>query len=320
MRQPTFADYVLPMGHSSERHDLISYETHSGLWIGYRQPVLREYARRQGKEPEFTYQTNPGEVWEEDEFWIELSWRIDPDGKLGIKEHFKSPYRQGEKLKIDEYYRYIFDRVPGLTEKAAEEGMFPLDYMRRYGAYEIKKEVYELFKESLNDEDLKDSEVDKVNGLVLKKGKPIGVFVDGKALVGFNSPSRKQELYSKTLCDWKWPEYTLPGYIKSHIHEDEMDREKGDFPLVPTYRLPTLIHSRSANAKWLVEIANKNPLWMHTSDAKRLNLETEDLVRVNTEIGYFVVRVWSTEAMRPGVIACSHHIGCLLYTSDAADE
>ena len=41
-----FADYVLPMGHSAERHDLNSYATHSGKWIAFRQPVLREAARR----------------------------------------------------------------------------------------------------------------------------------------------------------------------------------------------------------------------------------------------------------------------------------
>jgi anaerobic selenocysteine-containing dehydrogenase len=29
-----FADYVLPMGHGSERHDLHSYETHDAQWIG----------------------------------------------------------------------------------------------------------------------------------------------------------------------------------------------------------------------------------------------------------------------------------------------
>ena len=34
-----------------------------------------------------------------------------------------------------------------------------------------------------------------------------------------------------------------------------------------------------------------------------------DRARVNTEIGYFVARVWATEGMRPGVVACSHHIG-----------
>ncbi|MCG8606960.1 molybdopterin-dependent oxidoreductase, partial [bacterium] len=86
-----FADYVLPMGHASERHDIISYETHSGMWMAFRQPVLREVARRMEKPVRFTYEANPGEVWEEDEFWIELSWRIDPDGSLGIRDQFISP-------------------------------------------------------------------------------------------------------------------------------------------------------------------------------------------------------------------------------------
>jgi hypothetical protein len=50
--------------------------------------TARSDARRMGKDVQFTYETNPGEVWEEDEFWIELSWRIDPDGSLGIRKHF----------------------------------------------------------------------------------------------------------------------------------------------------------------------------------------------------------------------------------------
>src|SRR5215472_5405464 len=32
----------------------------------------------------------PGEVWEENEFWIELSWRIDPDGSHGIRRYYES--------------------------------------------------------------------------------------------------------------------------------------------------------------------------------------------------------------------------------------
>ena len=31
------ADYVLPMGVGSERHDTHSYETHMGQWLGFRQ-------------------------------------------------------------------------------------------------------------------------------------------------------------------------------------------------------------------------------------------------------------------------------------------
>ena len=131
-----FADYVLPMGHASERHDINSYATSAGKWVAFRQPVLREFARREGRDVKFTSEVNPGEVWEEDEFWNELSWRID-DGTMGIREHFMSPYREGEKITIDEYYQYTFERVPGLTEAAAEEGLDALGYMRKHGALSL---------------------------------------------------------------------------------------------------------------------------------------------------------------------------------------
>ena len=81
-----FADYVLPMGLGSERHDVHSYEQYDGQWIGFRQPVLRAARERLGEPVTDTREVNPGEVWEENEFWIELSWRIDPDGSLGIRQ------------------------------------------------------------------------------------------------------------------------------------------------------------------------------------------------------------------------------------------
>ena len=304
-----FADYVLPMGHASERHDINSYATHSGTWVAFRQPVLREAAKKAGKDFTFTYEVNPGEVWEEDEFWLELSWRIDPDGSLGVRKHFESPYRPGEKINIDEYYQYIFENTKGLPEKAAAEGLNPLEYMRKYGAFEVEKFGYKKNETVLSDAQMEGATVDPNTKVISKAGKTIGLMVDGKPVVGYPTPSRKQEFYSQTMVDWKWPEYKTPVYIKSHIHEDHMDREKGDFPLVPTFRLPVLIHSRSGNAKWLTEIANRNPIWMHPKDGERLGLGTGDLIRVNTDIGYFVDKVWLTEGMKPGVIACSHHLG-----------
>ncbi|MEM7262347.1 MAG: molybdopterin-dependent oxidoreductase [Planctomycetota bacterium] len=119
-----FADYVLPTGHSTERHDIQSQETHAGVWVSFRQPVLREYARRQGKPVTDTREVNPGEVWEEDEFWVELTWRIDPDGSLGIRKHYESPYRPGEKITTEEYYQWIFENaVPGLPEAAKKHDL-----------------------------------------------------------------------------------------------------------------------------------------------------------------------------------------------------
>ncbi len=151
--------------------------------------------------------------------------------------------------------------------------------------------------------------INKETGLITKNGKTIGVMIDGSPRVGFPTPSRKNEFYSQTMVDWNWAEYALPTYIKSHIHPEKLDKQKGEYCLVPTFRLPTLIHSRSGNAKWLNEISNRNPIWMHTSDAKRFGLQTNDLIKLHTDIGYFVDKVWVTEGMKPGVIACSHHIG-----------
>jgi anaerobic selenocysteine-containing dehydrogenase len=287
-----FADYVLPMGHASERHDLMSQETHAARWIGFRQPVLRVALEKRGRTFDSTWQAHEaaglGQVWEEDEFWIELSWRIDPDGALGIRKYFESPYRPGEKLRIAEFYRWMFENsVPGLPEAARKEGLAPLEYMRKYGAFLVEDHVYRTHEQP------DDS----------------GVVVDGVARRGFPTPSKKLEFFSKTLKDWKWPEHAVPGYIRSHVHWSNIDRARGEMVLLPTFRLPTLIHTRSGNAKWLYEISHTNPLWLHPEDATRLGVGTGDLLKVATAIGFFVDKVWVTESIRPGVVACSHHLG-----------
>jgi anaerobic selenocysteine-containing dehydrogenase len=303
-----FADYVLPMGQASERHDIQSQETHSGKWVSFRQPVLRAARERMGETFRYTYETNPGQVWEEDEFWIELSWRIDPDGALGIRRHFESPYRAGEKLTVHEYYRWIFENaVPGLPEKAAAEGLAPLEYMRRYGAFLIEPDIHDLQQKTVA---VPGAATDPETGVVRSAGKPVGVDLGGgEVVVGWPTPSRRLELYSRTMRDWGWDDQALPGYIRSHVHRSRLDAGRGEMLLLPNFRLPTLIHTRSGNSKYLNEISHRNPLWIHASDAERLRVETGDLVRVTTEIGHFVNRAWVTEGIAPGVVACSHHLG-----------
>lgn len=303
-----FADYVLPMGHAGERHDLMSQETHASQWIAFRQPVRRVAMERLGKSVRYTYEANPGEVWEENEFLIELSLRMDPDGELGIRQYFESPYRDGENITVDEYYRWIFENeVPGLPETAAEEGLTPLEYMRRYAAFEVTRDIYTPFEESVDPTGTKTDN----RGRLIKDGQLVGVMVDAEAKVGFGTPSRKLEFLSPTLHEWGWPEkeYILPWSLKSHVHPDNIDRKSGEMLLLPNFRLPTLIHTRSANAKWLYELSHKNPVWMHPSDAGRLGVKSGELVRVTTQIGYFVDKVWVTEGIKPGVIAMSHHLG-----------
>ena len=318
----TFADYVLPMGHSTERHDTHSYETHAGRWLGFRQPVRRVAFEKLGREFTDTRDTNPGEVWEENEFWFELSWRIDPDGSLGIRRYFESPYRPGEKVTVDEYYRWVFEnRVPGLPEKAAAEGLTPLQYMRKYGVVQIADELYRQDERGLSETELegavpddrgvlrKPTDDDSTPPLVGEAGS-VGVRLDdGSVVAGWLTPSRKLELYSDTMVKYGWPEHATPGYIRSHVAADEIDESAGEMVLIPTFRLPTLIHTRSGNAKYLNELGNTHPVWMHADDAVAKGLRTGDLVRITTAIGHFVARIWATQAIRPGVIALSHHMG-----------
>ncbi len=323
-----FADYVLPMGLGSERHDLHSYEQYDGQWIGFRQPVLRAARERAGESIGDTRSVNPGEVWEENEFWTELSWRIDPDGRLGIRRYHESKARPGEKLSVDEYYGYIFEHsVPGLPERAEAEGLTPLGYMRRYGAFEIRRGVGQVHEEPVPGAELLDVHVDGF-GRVYSRAprpapvnlaptgspeaddagrRPVGVMIDGTVRRGFPTPSGKLEFYSRTLAGWGWRDLALPGYVRSHVHPERLAPD--EMVLISTFRLPVQVHTRSGNSKWLDEIAHTNPLWIHPLDARRLGLGEGDLVRVETEIGHFVVKAWVTEGIRPGIVACSHHMG-----------
>ncbi len=68
-------------------------------------------------------------------------------------------------------------------------------------------------------------------------------------------------------------------------------------------------HTRSGNATYLNELANAHPRWVHPEDAARNGVASRDLVRLRTEIGYFVTRVSVTGGIRPGVCALSPHMG-----------
>jgi anaerobic selenocysteine-containing dehydrogenase len=230
-----FADYVLPMGLGTERHDTMSQETHAGRWLGFRQPVKRVALEKRGEAVANTYAANPGEVWEESEFWIALSWKIDPDGSLGIRKFFESPYRPGEQITVDEYYGWMFEHsVPGLPEAARAENLTPLQYMRKYGAFKVDDKAYSKAHEQTVDTG--------------------GVEIDGVRRAGFNTPSKKLEFYSPTLAEWGWPEHAIPRYATGHVYWRDLDRRVNEFDLLPNFRLPTLIHTRSP-VKWAYEIS-----------------------------------------------------------------
>ncbi|GAB3671395.1 molybdopterin-dependent oxidoreductase [Salinisphaera aquimarina] len=324
-----FADLILPMGHASERHDLVSMETHNGRWISFRQPVARVARERLGETIGDSRQTNPGEVWEENEFWFELTWRIDHDGTLGIRRHIESKISPGQPMGMNEYYAWIFDHsVPGLPEAAAAEHMSPLEYMRRYGSFQVDEGPGAWFEAAVDEQALEDEQIDARGRVFTRRpvdfgdgptpaadpqGRlPVGVKIGDTIHNGFPTPSGRLEFYSSTLVEWGWPEYALPSYIKSHIHRDNLATDQ--MPLIPTFRLPTQIHTRGANSKWLDELAHNNPVWMNPVDARRIGVVDGGRIRVHADLGYFVAEAWVTDGIRPGVVACSHHMGRWQFT------
>ena len=115
-------------------------------------------------------------------------------------------------MTVDEYYRWVFEnRVPGLPEKAAAEGLSALAYMRKYGVVEIAKDLYRQDERALT------------AGRARRRGRrrdaaccasrptttrrrrwsgeagAVGVeLADGSRVAGWLTPSRKLELYSDT--------------------------------------------------------------------------------------------------------------------------
>ena len=123
--------------------------------------------------------------------------------------------------------------------------------MKKYGAFEITNNKYEPYTAKVDATSV--HEVDGHGAARDVNGKVVGVQVGEDILKGFGTPSGKLEFFSPTLHQWGWPEqrYTIPWSLKSHVHPSNIDRTRGEMLLLPNFRLPTLIHTRSANSKWL---------------------------------------------------------------------
>ena len=203
-----FADYVLPMGHAGERHDLMSQETHDGRWVGFRQPVRRVAMERTGRKVERTWQANPGEVWEEAEWWVDLAFAMDPDGALGVRKWFESPTRPGEPVTQDEYWSHIFDHSNPRFARSSR-GAAP-------DAAAVHAQVRGVRHPHPEGPPVRGAGGRRGRGgrpRARRPGGVVGVQVGAAAMAGFPTPSRKLELLSATLVDWGWSEAEYTGTL-----------------------------------------------------------------------------------------------------------
>lgn len=313
-----WADLVLPVGFAPERHGLVSEETCNARWVSLRQPVIAVARASDGVPMDDTRRSNPGQVWEEDEWWIALAWKIDPSGQWGIRDAFESRMAPGERLRIDELYGQTAERgVPELGEASVFEGGNALQFLRRRGAFQVEGAQGPLHERVVREESLenvRESRDGRAYALRRRGDTPesvapqsspnpdsrgrqaVGVRMEGDLRQGFNTPSGRLEFFSPTLTEWGWPEYALPVYTKSHVHRDILASD--ELILIPLFEAPA-----APSSLWSAELAHLTPLWLNPVDAARLGLSPGVPTRVETEIGHFVTRAWPTQSVRPGVVA-----------------
>jgi anaerobic selenocysteine-containing dehydrogenase len=156
-----FMDYILPVGLSGERHDQHSEPTNTEAWIGFRQPVLRVALEKSGWEPkdparatlEAHVKAGLGEVWEENELWINLLFHhVDPDGSLGVRKFWESRANPGKPVTIAEYYDAAFATLPKLKAAALEAAQqksatAKSDLEKKLAAQALKYPNYDLLRD-----------------------------------------------------------------------------------------------------------------------------------------------------------------------------
>ena len=212
------------MGLGTERHDTMSQETHAGQWLGFRQPVCasRGEARR---DVNATYERQPRRGLGGNEFWIALSWKIDPDGSLGIRKFFESPYRPGEQITVDEILRLD---VRELGARAAGSGREGRAHAARVHAQvrRVQGLGHDLQPRVRGGAESRLEASAPDDGRRRARTARVGVVVDGV-------PRRLQhavaqlEFYSPTMVDWGWPEHAMPRYVPGHVHWRDLNRARG---------------------------------------------------------------------------------------------
>ena len=320
------------MGIGSERHDLHSYETHDGQWIGFRQPVLRAARERLGRDGRRHARGRiPARSGRRTSSGSSCRGASIPTARSASGRYFESKERPGEKLTVDEYYGYIFENsVPGLPEQAAAEGLTPLEYMRRYGAFEIAhgrrrrstrrrcptSELEDVARRRARAASTRARRSPPSPNVVpvptpepdADGRRAVGVEVDGVVLRGFPTPSGRLEFYSRTLAEWGWPEHALPDYIAQPRPPGEprarrrcrSSRPSG-CPSRSTRAAPTRSGSTRSRTRTRCGSTRR--------DAARARRRDRRPRARRDRIGHFVVKAWVTEGIRPGVVACSHHMG-----------
>ena len=271
-----FADIVLPWTTFLERWDLDARASYNlRPYVGLRTPMVEPL----------------GESKDVREFFPELARRIGD----GMEEWYPES-------DVREYMQQWAHNVP----ENDETGKSGLERLLDEGVWESDQEpFYEPYNQRLSEEELVGAEVAS-DGRITKDGVGVGIMVDGVALRGFKTPSRKFEIRSAfvnkigrnedcgdliaasgmTKTRNRPPEHadfdTKIDQMPTWFQPQELQDLPDDELVMTSFKWNVHNHGRTMNLKWLAEIVHSNPAWLNPSTAQRLGLKDGDWIEITS--------------------------------------
>lgn len=271
-----FADIVLPWTTFLERWDLDARASYNlRPYVGLRTPMVEPL----------------GESKDVREFFPELARRIGG----GMEEWYPES-------DVREYMEKWADNVP----ENDETGKAGLERLMDEGVWESDQEpFYEPYNQRLTEDELVGAEVAS-DGRITKDGVGVGIMVDGVAVRGFKTPSRKFEIRSTfvdkigrnedcgeliaasgmTKTRNRPPEHaafdTKIDQMPTWFQPQELQDLPDDELVMTSFKWNVHNHGRTMNLKWLAEIVHSNPAWLNPSTAQRLGLKDGDWIEITS--------------------------------------
>lgn len=229
----------------------------------------------------------------------------------------------------EEFVRDCCDNTPGVKEAGG------FAYMKAHGAWYDKKAKAAYYAHAKT-RDVSGAVLDEATGVYYKKQAADTDYSsldskhaakqyvaqrcgDGQARKGFPPDKHRWktgllELRSKALADKGFD--ALPSWMPIPEHQ----KMSSDDLFLTTFKVNVQTHSRSENCKWLTEIYHENPAWINPQTAASRGFGDGELIRVKSSVGEIVTKARVSEAVAPGVIAISHHMGHWAYGGYASGK
>ncbi len=301
-----YADILLPDATYLERwdwEDMVSYDQIHEYYI--RQPAVGPLGEvRDFKDVLYDLATRIGDdiadvmSFKTAEEFVKAACNDTPGvAEAGGFEYMKEHGAWFDPDEEPSYLAYMAEVDPGDAHLDEETGVYwdakPDEDTGEYPAYYWTSKSYKKYVgQKIGDKVYKGFKPDKIN----KSG-----------LFEFKSPLLEDKGFPGWPAWWSVPEHANLGATDL---------------IMTTFKLGTQIHSRSQNCKYVTELDHDNPAWIHpdtaaavgVADGGEIKLTVKPIAdgsgdAISSTKDSMTVKVKLTEAIKPGIIAISHHFG-----------